>query len=288
MEVASRHDRSWDSSGCPNALSCASASVATNSPRRRGASQMGSPPDYRPRRPSTIVSRRATAQRRNRRAQLREGHRGTIARLGHGPIRVGVIADQTGPLSFVGLANANVARMVVGDLNAKGGLLGRPARAPSRGRRDRRRRRRRSGRQAGRAARRPRRLRRHLQLHAAGDQGAGRGAGQDALRLPGAVRGSGVGSAHLLHRPRAGAAGRPADPLADARDRRADVLPPVRRLHLAARPEPARPGQSSRPNGGSIVGEEYHPLDHTTTRRPSSGSWRAAPTSCSTRSCRPG
>ena len=41
------------------------------------------------------------------------------------PIKVGLIADQTGPLSFVGLANANVARMVVGDINAKGGLLGR-------------------------------------------------------------------------------------------------------------------------------------------------------------------
>jgi len=41
------------------------------------------------------------------------------------PIRVGVIADQTGPLSFVGLANANVAKMVIGDINAKGGLLGR-------------------------------------------------------------------------------------------------------------------------------------------------------------------
>jgi urea transport system substrate-binding protein len=38
----------------------------------------------------------------------------------------GVIADQTGPLSFIGLANANVARMVIGDINAKGGLLGRP------------------------------------------------------------------------------------------------------------------------------------------------------------------
>src|SRR5213083_569237 len=45
---------------------------------------------------------------------------------GSRPIKVGVIADQTGPLSFVGLANANVARMVVGDINAKGGLLGRP------------------------------------------------------------------------------------------------------------------------------------------------------------------
>jgi branched-chain amino acid transport system substrate-binding protein len=45
---------------------------------------------------------------------------------GADPINVGVIADQTGPLSIIGLANANVARMVVGDLNAKGGLLGRP------------------------------------------------------------------------------------------------------------------------------------------------------------------
>jgi ABC-type branched-subunit amino acid transport system substrate-binding protein len=41
-------------------------------------------------------------------------------------IKVGVIADQTGPLSFVGIANANVARMVIDDINAKGGLLQRP------------------------------------------------------------------------------------------------------------------------------------------------------------------
>src|SRR5215207_8539684 len=40
-------------------------------------------------------------------------------------IKVGVIADQTGPLSFMGIANANVATMVVDDINAKGGLLGR-------------------------------------------------------------------------------------------------------------------------------------------------------------------
>ena len=39
-------------------------------------------------------------------------------------IKVGVIADQTGPLSFVGIANANVAKMVVNDINAQGGLLG--------------------------------------------------------------------------------------------------------------------------------------------------------------------
>jgi branched-chain amino acid transport system substrate-binding protein len=40
-------------------------------------------------------------------------------------IKVGVITDQTGPLSFLGIANANVAKMVIDDINAKGGLLGR-------------------------------------------------------------------------------------------------------------------------------------------------------------------
>jgi ABC-type branched-subunit amino acid transport system substrate-binding protein len=41
------------------------------------------------------------------------------------PIKVGLIAELTGPLSVVGQANANVTRMVIGDINAKGGLLGR-------------------------------------------------------------------------------------------------------------------------------------------------------------------
>src|SRR6266581_4382899 len=49
-----------------------------------------------------------------------EGSTGSI-----GPIKVGVITDQTGPLSFMGIANANVAKMVIDDINAKGGLLGR-------------------------------------------------------------------------------------------------------------------------------------------------------------------
>ncbi|QYY34205.1 substrate-binding protein (plasmid) [Cupriavidus pinatubonensis] len=40
-------------------------------------------------------------------------------------IKIGVIAEQTGPLSFMGIADANVARMVVDDINASGGLLGR-------------------------------------------------------------------------------------------------------------------------------------------------------------------
>ena len=41
------------------------------------------------------------------------------------PIKAGVITDTTGPLSFLGLVNANMARMVIDDINAKGGLLGR-------------------------------------------------------------------------------------------------------------------------------------------------------------------
>jgi ABC-type branched-subunit amino acid transport system substrate-binding protein len=40
------------------------------------------------------------------------------------PIKVGVIADQTGPLSFMGVADANVAKMVIDEINAGGGLLG--------------------------------------------------------------------------------------------------------------------------------------------------------------------
>ena len=40
-------------------------------------------------------------------------------------IKVGVIADHTGPLGLYGIANSNVARMVVNDFNARGGLLGR-------------------------------------------------------------------------------------------------------------------------------------------------------------------
>jgi branched-chain amino acid transport system substrate-binding protein len=41
-------------------------------------------------------------------------------------IKLGVIADQTGALSFMGVANANVARMVIDDINERGGLIGRP------------------------------------------------------------------------------------------------------------------------------------------------------------------
>src|SRR3954452_7654727 len=42
------------------------------------------------------------------------------------PARVGLITDQTGALSFMGVANTNVAKMVIEDINSSGGLLGRP------------------------------------------------------------------------------------------------------------------------------------------------------------------
>src|SRR3954471_2623271 len=42
------------------------------------------------------------------------------------PARVGLITDQTGALSFMGIANVNLASMVIDDMNARGGLLGRP------------------------------------------------------------------------------------------------------------------------------------------------------------------
>jgi ABC-type branched-subunit amino acid transport system substrate-binding protein len=41
------------------------------------------------------------------------------------PIRIGVATDLTGALGFAGTANANVARMVVKQINETGGLLGR-------------------------------------------------------------------------------------------------------------------------------------------------------------------
>ena len=44
------------------------------------------------------------------------------------PIKIGVITDITGPLSLLGVANANIAKMVIDDMNARGGLLGRPLR----------------------------------------------------------------------------------------------------------------------------------------------------------------
>src|SRR5574340_377327 len=83
---------------------------------------------FRPAVRNTMLAHSATAGRAgDRYGAAREVHMDDpIPSGGNDPIKIGVITDQTGPLSFVGRANANVARMVVGDINAKGGLLGRP------------------------------------------------------------------------------------------------------------------------------------------------------------------
>ena len=123
------------------------------------------------------------------------------------PIKVGVITDQTGALSFMGIANANVAKMVIDDINANGGLLGRRSSCTSRTARRRIASAEAEGHEARPARSRRCDLRWHLQLDEAGDQGPGGRGGQDALHLPGAVRGPGMRPADLLYRPGAGAAG---------------------------------------------------------------------------------
>src|SRR5260221_13957933 len=42
------------------------------------------------------------------------------------PIKVGIATDLTGPIGYAGNADANVAKMVVKEINDAGGLLGRP------------------------------------------------------------------------------------------------------------------------------------------------------------------
>jgi branched-chain amino acid transport system substrate-binding protein len=81
---------------------------------------------FRPPWVSRILARRVAAVApRDRNGQSKEDIMAASHPAAGDPIKVGVITDQTGPLSVIGLANANVARMVVGDINAKGGLLGR-------------------------------------------------------------------------------------------------------------------------------------------------------------------
>jgi ABC-type branched-subunit amino acid transport system substrate-binding protein len=46
--------------------------------------------------------------------------------LAAAPIKVGIATDLTGAIGYAGNANANVAKMVVKDINAAGGLLNRP------------------------------------------------------------------------------------------------------------------------------------------------------------------
>jgi branched-chain amino acid transport system substrate-binding protein len=48
------------------------------------------------------------------------------ANAAEGPIKVGIATDLTGAIGFAGNANANIAKMVVKDINDAGGVLGRP------------------------------------------------------------------------------------------------------------------------------------------------------------------
>ena len=198
------------------------------------------------------------------------GHDGTTEHRRR-PDQVGLVADQTGPLAPVGIANANVARMVVGDINAKGGLLGRGS-SCSRGRRHRGRRRRRRGRKL--VKQRP------VDLVLGGIHSSTRQAikgsavtGQDALHLPRAVRGAGVRSADLLHRPGAGPAGRPAGAVADGARPGRRRFTCLGRLHLAARDERARPrdrdGQRRLDRGRGVLPARSHrlPGDRRADRR---------------------
>ena len=224
----------------------------------------------------------ATTRRRRRAGELQIRTEGGHSWRHHDPwrrpIKVGVIADQTGPLSFVGLANANVARMVIGDINAKGGLLGRhlelyledsatddavaAAKAAKLVEHDQRR----------------RHLRRHLQLHAAGHQGPGGGGGQDALHLPRAVRGQESDPLIFCTGPVPAQQVDPFIPwLMRETGAKTFYLPSADYIWPHVMNQRVREVVTA--NGGSIVGEEYFPLDHTTTARPSRRSTRPAPRS---------
>ena len=48
------------------------------------------------------------------------------ANAAEAPIKVGIATDLTGPIAYAGNADANVAKMVIKEINAGGGLLGRP------------------------------------------------------------------------------------------------------------------------------------------------------------------
>ena len=70
---------------------------------------------------------------RHRRRQL--GGSSRLGQCGRGPIKVGIATDLTGPIGYAGNADANVAKMVVKEINDAGGLLGRPLETVHRGHR---------------------------------------------------------------------------------------------------------------------------------------------------------
>jgi ABC-type branched-subunit amino acid transport system substrate-binding protein len=126
--------------------------------------------------------------------------------MNEGSIKVGVIMDLTGPLAFLGVASANVAKMVVDDINAKGGLLGRHVELLVEDS---------ATMDSVAEAKATKLVEQHkVDVILGGIYSSTRQAikgpavvkEQEALHLPGAVRRAGMRSAHLLYRARTGAA----------------------------------------------------------------------------------
>ena len=147
---ASRHERSCDSSGWPNALSCASASVATNSPRRSGGVEDGefSRCIGTPSRSSDPRTRRVAGQSVAGSAHAKGGHHGGHRTPGDEPDQGGSHRRPDRPA----LVRGPRQRQRGPDGHRRHQRQGRPARtaarAAPRGRRDRRRRRGRRGRRS--------------------------------------------------------------------------------------------------------------------------------------------
>ena len=157
--------------------------------------------------------------------------------MNEGRIKVGVIMDLTGPLAFLGIANANVAKMVTDDINAQGGLLGRQIQLLVED----------SATTDSVASAKAAKLVEQDQVDVilGGIYSSTRQAikgpavteGQKTLHLSRAVRRPGIRPAHLLHRPRARAATRSFHSVAHAAHGREAILFAVRRIYLAARDE---------------------------------------------------
>ena len=178
------------------------------------------------------------------------------------PARVGVVTDQTGALSFMGIANANVATMVIDDINAQGGLLGRPIELfiEDSATED-------SAAEAAATklvedAARRRRSRRHLQLHPPGHQRAAVDQGRTLYIYPEQYEGQECDPLIFCTGPVPAQQVEPLIPwLMRHTGARTFYLPSAdyiwphimnKKVHKVVASE-----------GGSIVGEEYFPMDHT-------------------------
>ena len=147
------------------------------------------------------------------------------------PIKVGIATDLTGPIGYAGNADANVAKMVIKEINDAGGLLGRPLELFIED----------TASNESVAVGNVRKLiqRDKVDLVLGGITSSMRNAikdvivAQDPLHLSAALRGQGVHALSVLHRPDAGAAVRRIHSLAD-QERRQEVRTAERQLCLAS------------------------------------------------------